>query len=773
MRSAANQSTAIYLLKWLFILPLYAAGVAYAQLPGDPGGGGETFQVTVEYNCCGQVDIEYNNFFSNPGSQQITATAVGSTTIEAENLPFTIELTPSVGYVVEGLSVTQDDFGTCFISSENSSGSGVIYGLEAGAPCTFTASFAEESAPVNEYTVTPSAGTGGAISPNTPQRVQENQTAQFRLTPVIGYAIDPHVGGSCGGTLNGAIYTTNPLVADCDVIAAFTPTLYTVTPSAGPGGSISPSTEQAIEAGSRTQFTLTPDPGFVIVEPVSGSCGGTLTGTTYTTNSVVGDCDVEAVFTLAPAGWNQLGGYIDGERAGDGSGSSVALSSDGQTLAVGATGNGDNGRTAGHVRVYAWSGSAWSQLGGDIDGEAAGDLSGRSVALSSDGQTLAVGAYGNDGPSENSLDQRGHVRVYAWSGSDWTQLGSDIDGERAGDGSGSSVALSSDGQTLAVGATGNGDNGRTAGHVRVYAWNGSAWTQLGGDIDGEAAGDSSGVSVALSSDGHTLAVGANGNDGNGTDAGHVRVYAWSGSAWSQLGGDIDGEAAGDNSGYSVSLSSDGQTLAVGARLNAGNGPNAGHVRVYAWNSLAWTQLGGDIDGEPAGDSSGWSVALSSDGQTLAVGAPAFRDGDSTSAGYVRVYAFNDEDADGIVNNLDQCPDTPVLESVDVEGCSDSQKDDDNDGVSNTDDSCPITPIAELSDVDIAGCGPSERDTDDDGVTDDLDAFPNDPSETLDSDGDGFGDNEEISAGTDPNDPEDQPVSAGLPIWLLYEASKSD
>ena len=56
--------------------------------------------------------------------------------------------------------------------------------------------------------------------------------------------------------------------------------------------------------------------------------------------------------------------------------------------------------------------------------------------------------------------------------------------------------------------------------------------------------------------------------------------------------------------------------------------------------------------------------------------------------------------------------------------------------------------------------------------DNLDAFPNDPNETLDSDGDGYGDNEETEAGTDPNDADDQPIQSGLPIWLLYEASKS-
>jgi WD40 repeat protein len=95
---------------------------------------------------------------------------------------------------------------------------------------------------------------------------------------------------------------------------------------------------------------------------------------------------------------------------------------------------------------------------------------------------------------------------------------------------------------------------------------GGAWTQLGADIDGEAAGDNSGWSVALSSDGTRLAVGAYGNDGTGTDAGHVRVFDWdeNQSTWTQVGADIDGEAAGDQSGQSVDLSSDGTRLAVGA-----------------------------------------------------------------------------------------------------------------------------------------------------------------------------------------------------------------
>ena len=107
--------------------------------------------------------------------------------------------------------------------------------------------------------------------------------------------------------------------------------------------------------------------------------------------------------------------------------------------------------------------------------------------------------------------------------------------------------------------------------------------QLGADIDGEAADDYSGRSVSLSSDGTTVAIGAIGNDGTASVAGHVRVYEWNSgtSSWDQKGADIDGEAADDDSGYSVSLSSDGTEVAIGANNNDGTASNAGHVRVYS------------------------------------------------------------------------------------------------------------------------------------------------------------------------------------------------
>ena len=90
-----------------------------------------------------------------------------------------------------------------------------------------------------------------------------------------------------------------------------------------------------------------------------------------------------------------------------------------------------------------------------------------------------------------------------------------------------------------------------------------------------------GTSVALSADGSIVAIGATLNDGQaGINSGHVRVYEYNGSSWKQKGPDIDGEAEGDESGYSVSMSADGSIVAIGARFNDASGDSSGHVRVY-------------------------------------------------------------------------------------------------------------------------------------------------------------------------------------------------
>jgi LPXTG-motif cell wall-anchored protein len=257
------------------------------------------------------------------------------------------------------------------------------------------------------------------------------------------------------------------------------------------------------------------------------------------------------------------------------------------------------------------SASAFTQLGDDINGVSVSDLSGWAVAMSADGTRIVVGAVNSD----SSFPNAGHVRVYNWSGTAWIQLGNDIDGEAANDNSGYSVTMSADGSRIAIGAPYNSDSGSNAGHVRVYEWNSSAWVKLGNDIDGEAANDNSGSSVTMSADGSRIAIGAPYNDGGGSNAGHVRVYEWNSSAWVKLGNDIDGERPegfSDQLGYSVAMSANGTRIVVGAG-------NLVKVRVYDLIGSTWTQVGPTVTGED-GDGSGSSVAMSANGTRIVVGA---------------------------------------------------------------------------------------------------------------------------------------------------------
>jgi flagellin-like hook-associated protein FlgL len=336
------------------------------------------------------------------------------------------------------------------------------------------------------------------------------------------------------------------------------------------------------------------------------------------------------MFDWNGSAWIQRGSDINGEAAGDKAGWSISLSTDGNTIAIGARYNDGGGSNAGHVRIYDWSGGAWTQRGTDIDGESSGDEMGQSVALSSDTNTLVVGSPWNDGAGANS----GSVRVYDWNGTAWSQRGTDIDGESSNNYNGQSVSISANGSIIAMGAVKNNGN---AGHVRIYSWNGSAWVQLGADIDGETAGDEIGQSIALTADGNSIVMGAQFNDGGGSNSGHARVFDWNGSDWVQRGTDIDGERSGDYSGISVSITDDGNSIAIGARGNDDGGSGAGQARVYNWDGSAWVQRGSDIDGESSGDGSAQSLKVSGDGITLAVGALYNDNSNGSDAGHVRVY----------------------------------------------------------------------------------------------------------------------------------------
>jgi hypothetical protein len=359
-------------------------------------------------------------------------------------------------------------------------------------------------------------------------------------------------------------------------------------------------------------------------------------------------------------------------------GTSVALSKDGTTLVVGAqfedsnTGiNGDEGAAGsneGAVYVYVRDGASWRKDAFlKASTRSAADQLGTIVGVSDDGNTIVASAIGEDsngigGQTDNSASGAGAAYVFVRSGTSWVQQAYlKASNPSAGDQFGTSLAISGDGNTIAVGATDErslstginsipNTSGTDAGAVYVFVRNGITWTQQAYVKPTVIESfDAFGVSVSLSADGATLAVGvqneASGSAGNGPldpndnskqGAGAVCVFGRSGMQWSQqaflkaTNPDLD-----DAFGRTVALSGDGSTLAVGAineaSGSAGVGANqsdnsaakSGAVYVLSRNGNSWTHdeylkaTNPDQD-----DIFGFSLSISSDGSMVLVGAPA-------------------------------------------------------------------------------------------------------------------------------------------------------
>ena len=311
----------------------------------------------------------------------------------------------------------------------------------------------------------------------------------------------------------------------------------------------------------------------------------------------------------------QIGSDIIGSNSFKRIGKSVALSANGEILAIGAH-DFDNQRN-GIVRTYQKSGNNWVQIGNDFLGEAQGDNLGCSISLSSDGTVIAIGAFGGI--------NNGYVRIYRYSSStnNWVQIDVDIVGQNNSEYFGNVVSLSSNGDTVAIGAShANFNTVFKVGRVCIYKLNNSTWQKVGADIFGSAAIDYSGRSVSLSSDGTIVAIGAANNDQNGIDSGQARIFQYSNNNWNQIGNDIYGQSQGDQLGHCVSLSADGSIVAVSAPYDDNeNGLNTGQIRVFKNISNTWTQIGSDIIGESIDDKFGTSISLSADGTILAIGSP--------------------------------------------------------------------------------------------------------------------------------------------------------
>lgn len=146
------------------------------------------------------------------------------------------------------------------------------------------------------------------------------------------------------------------------------------------------------------------------------------------------------------------------------------------------------------------------------------------------------------------------------------------------------------------------------------------WAQMGADIYGESENDQAGRSVCMNSDGSIIAIGSPYNTDNGVDSGKVRVYKYASGNWSQMGADIEGDPIWDLSGWSVSLSTDGLTLAIGApEAYDEDLYYAGQVKIFQFVSGDWLQIGDPIIGETTTDDrTGYAISLSADGSIIAI-----------------------------------------------------------------------------------------------------------------------------------------------------------
>jgi trimeric autotransporter adhesin len=356
-------------------------------------------------------------------------------------------------------------------------------------------------------------------------------------------------------------------------------------------------------------------------------------------------CSSSTVQSALPAMLDAIG-YFKSFNTGEADvfGSAVALSADGTVLAIGAPGEGSS---AGAVYVFTRIGGSWAQQPSTAQrhhirasNTEAGDNFGTAVALSADGNTLAIGASGED--------SSGAAYVFTRTGTSWTQQSSiKASNPETNDLFGSALALSADGNTLAVTAPGDDSD---AGAVYVFTRTTASWTQQARvRASNPAADDRFGAALGLSADGNTLAVGAKeedsaatGADGDGqsdnsaADAGAVYVFARSGASWSQQAYvKASNTNAFDLFGSALALSGDGNTLAVAAYGEAssatgiaGNSQdnsvaNAGAVYVFTRAAAMWSQqayVKASNTGE--NDFFGWALGLSADGSTLAVSAAA-------------------------------------------------------------------------------------------------------------------------------------------------------
>lgn len=435
--------------------------------------------------------------------------------------------------------------------------------------CLVIASFTRTDAIPSVFSVIPSIIGSGSITPNTTQTITEGTSTSFNLTPDIGFRI-AGISGTCSGTLDSNTFTTAEIHSDCSVVASFEPTPVTlpttfrVFPVAASNGSISPAATQTINEGDSTSFTITPDPGYTIAS-VNGTCGGNLDGTTYTTSAISTNCSVVANFSMQAPSAPSLTMTPQQSKTFAFTWQDVANETEYRLLE-----NSDGNSGYSEIATIAANETSY-QLEVFLPGRI--------------NASYILAACNSSGCSDSApyfvTSSLAEATAYVKASNSQTNIEF-----------GYSVTLSADGLTMAVGAPSessnaagiNGDqtdtSAPTSGAVYVFTRNSSHndWQQQAYLKASNSNSDAFfGHSLTLSADGNTLAVGAIGESSNATgingdqndtslvNSGAVYVFIRSSETWSQQSYvKASNTDANDRFGWSLALTTDGNTLAVGA-----------------------------------------------------------------------------------------------------------------------------------------------------------------------------------------------------------------
>ena len=284
----------------------------------------------------------------------------------------------------------------------------------------------------------------------------------------------------------------------------------------------------------------------------------------------------------------------------------------------------------------------WTRVGSMSQGLDDESLYGRGPAISDDGTVYVAGGIGWYGTG-GIYDRIGYGVAYELTGTDWTTIDDIIYGTQWHENVGASVDLSADGKTFAIGSPGYTyiPDGSTTGlfqqgRAQIFHNDAGTWNQVGGDILGQSEGDELGNSLSLSADGNIIAVSSPNAGYNGPVSGRVSVYHNESGSWSRIGDPIDGVPYG-NPGFDiigdVVLSSDGKYLAI---------VYTDFLKIYHNTADTWVHLG-DISSLPNGSpytSSIMGVDFNQDGSLIVVGETRADIGNPGHDGVVRVFEYN-------------------------------------------------------------------------------------------------------------------------------------